>query len=354
MKRQFFLLLAILGISSILLSCGKGTAADNNFPSEIKKPVTPKPNKVVVAYVTSWTSAIPDAKLVTHINYAFGHVTDNFRAVRIDGPDRLRRMAALKRDNPDLKVLLSIGGWGSGRFSEMAADAANRKSFADDCLRVINEYKLDGVDIDWEYPTSSSAGISSSPNDTKNYTLLMAEIRKSIGDEKLLTLASSVGADYIDFAAINPYVDFVNIMGYDISGGTQHHSGLYRSSMSGYLSVDEGVTKHVAKGFPINKLVLGLPFYGHGKKGTVAEYIDYKEIVKLTGFTEKWDDVAKASYLTTASGEFVCTFDSPRAIAEKCLYIKNKNMLGAMYWDYAGDTDDGVLRKAVFDGLNGK
>ena len=346
------MLLTVLGMGNLFLNCSKGSAADSEFSTEIKKPITEKPSKVVVAYVTSWTSVIPDAKLVTHINYAFGHVTDNFRGVRIDGPDRLRRMVALKGDNPDLKVLLSIGGWGSGRFSEMAADANNRKSFAQDCLRVINEYNLDGVDIDWEFPTSSSAGISSSPNDTKNYTLLMEEIRKAIGDKKLLTLASAVSGDYVDFGAINPYVDFVNIMGYDISGGTQHHSGLYRSSMSGYLSVDEGVNKHVAKGFPINKLVLGLPFYGHGKKGIVAEFIDYKEILKLTGFTEKWDDIAKASYLTTGSGEFVCTFDSPRAIAEKCKYIKNKNMLGAMYWDYSGDTDDGILRKAVFEGLN--
>ncbi len=351
MNRYLFILI-LLGISSLLIPCSTGTAADSiNYPTLTKIPTTDKLNKVIVAYVTSWTTVMPDPDYVTHINYAFGHVTDNFKGVRIDRPDRLHDIAALKKSNPSLKVLLSIGGWGSGRFSEMAADAVNRKSFADDCLRIVNEFALDGVDIDWEFPTSSSAGISYSPNDKSNYTLLMAEIRKSIGNKKLLTLASSVSGEYVDFAAINSYIDFVNIMGYDISGGTRHHSGLYRSGLSGYLSVDEGVMKHVNNGLPIEKLVLGLPFYGHGKKDVVAEYINYKDIVKLTGLIEKWDDQAKASYLTTASGDFVCTYDSPQAIAEKCKYIKNKNLLGAMYWDYDGDTNDGILRKAVFNGL---
>ena len=137
--------------------------------------------KIVVAYVTAWSKIMPDSKMMTHINYAFGHVNDTFDGVRVDNPDRLKQIAALKKENPELKVLLSIGGWGSGRFSEMAADQKFRKSFAKDCQRIVKEFKLDGIDIDWEYPTSSAAKISSSPQDTENFTLLMRDIRKAIG-----------------------------------------------------------------------------------------------------------------------------------------------------------------------------
>jgi chitinase len=99
---------------------------------------------------------MPDPAYVTHINYAFGHVNDTFDGIRIDNENRLKSLAGLKKTAPKLKIMLSVGGWGSGRFSEMAATAENRKKFARDCLRVVNEFKLDGIDIDWEYPTSNA------------------------------------------------------------------------------------------------------------------------------------------------------------------------------------------------------
>src|SRR5690606_22880774 len=142
------------------------------------------------AYVTSWTSVMPDPAYVTHINYAFGHVNKDFNGIRIDNESRLRSLILLKTKHPGLKVLISIGGWGSGRFSEMAAVDSNRNKFAEDCLRVIKAFNLDGIDIDWEYPTSAAAKISSSPDDTQNYTLMMKAIREKIGTAKLLTLAS--------------------------------------------------------------------------------------------------------------------------------------------------------------------
>ncbi|HBG53862.1 MAG TPA: glycosyl hydrolase family 18, partial [Rikenellaceae bacterium] len=78
---------------------------------------------------------------------------------------------------PSLKVMLSIGGWGSGRFSEMVACDTHRESFARDCRRVVEEFGLDGIDIDWEYPTNQGPGISYAPEDTRNFTLLMRDVR---------------------------------------------------------------------------------------------------------------------------------------------------------------------------------
>src|SRR5690606_5849618 len=98
---------------------------------------------IVVAYVTSWTDRMPDPTYVTHVNYAFGHVNDSFGGIRISNPNRLTRLTALKTAHPSLHVLLSIGGWGSGRFSEMAASKDLRRAFAADCRRVIEEFALD-------------------------------------------------------------------------------------------------------------------------------------------------------------------------------------------------------------------
>ena len=143
-----------------------------SITAQAQKPAG-EPARIVVAYVTSNPTVMPDPTRMTHINYAFGHVNDTFNGVRISNESRLHSITALKKEAPWLNVCLSIGGWGSGRFSEMAATEENRKAFAQDCARVVAEFDLDGIDMDWEYPTSSSAGISSSPDDTKNFTLLI-------------------------------------------------------------------------------------------------------------------------------------------------------------------------------------
>ena len=115
----------------------------------------PQKNKqIVVAYVTSWSRIMPDPNMITHTNYAFGHVNSSFNGIRIDNPERLKEIVALRTQSPNLKIQLSVGGWGSGGFSEMADDDDSRNLFAKDCKRVVDEFLLDGIDIDWEYPTA--------------------------------------------------------------------------------------------------------------------------------------------------------------------------------------------------------
>jgi len=312
--------------------------------------ITKAPASVALAYVTAWSKGIPDPAYLTHINYAFGHVNATFNGVDIASPEKLRKIVALKAAYPRLKVCLSIGGWGSGGFSEMAASESSRDSFAADCAHKLTDFNLDGIDVDWEYPTSSSAKISASPADTKNFTLLMKALRAAIGQHKLLTLASSAGAGYIDFKAIESTIDFVNIMAYDMSGAPRHHGGLFRSSMSAHLTADEAVRRHFEAGLPADKLVLGIPFYGHGRT-PIKGYIDYKDIIQLKGYKHRFDDTAKAPYLTDDTGKVLLNYENPASIAIKCQYILNHHLLGAMYWDYDADAPDGVLRKTVFEGL---
>jgi chitinase len=289
---------------------------------------------------------MPDPALVTHINYAFGSVNATFNGVDIGNPDRLRTIVALKQQAPALKVQLSIGGWTSGRFSEMAADSITRRAFAQDCKRIVAQYDLDGIDMDWEYPTSSEAGISSSPDDTRNFTLLMHDLRSALGDDKLLTLASVASARYVDFRAILDVIDFVNIMSYDVGRPPCHQSGLYRSEHTGRISTAEAVQAHIDSGVPAARLTMGVPFYGHGI-GAIPDFIDYKDIIHLTGYTRRWDDIAKVPYLVDSAGNFVCNYEDAQSIAAKCEYVIDNNLLGLMYWEYSCDDADGTLRRAV-------
>ena len=305
----------------------------------------PQKEYVIIAYVTSWKDVPVDPTVMTHINYAFGHVNDTFDGVRIDNPDRLRTIVALKAVNPDLKVMLSVGGWGSGRFSELASDDQRRISFANDCLRVVEEFGLDGIDIDWEYPTSDAAGISSSPDDRANFNLLMRDLRAVLGDDRLLTLASSAYAEYIDFRACEKYLDFVNIMTYDMANAPYHHAALYASDNT--KGCCEGAVKaHVEAGVPIEKLVLGVPFYGRGGT-TMPKFVDYRDIETGEEFVEMWDEVAQAPYLADKDGNLVLGYDTPKSLTLKCDYIKENGLLGVMYWEYAGDTPEGELSNVL-------
>ncbi len=306
-----------------------------------------KNDAVVVAYVTSWTQVQPDPTVMTHLNYAFGHVNDQFNGVRIDNEQRLRDIVSLKKQQPKLLVMLSIGGWGSGRFSEMAASEENRKAFANDCRRVCNEFGLDGIDIDWEYPTQKSAGISASPQDTENFTLLMHDLRQALGKKLWLTLASVSSAQYIDFRSCIQYLDMVNVMAYDMANAPKHHAALFRSEHVGWNCASEAVEAHRKAGVPDSKIVLGMPFYGRGKSGQYMKYADLgKQKLK-----KRWDDIGKAPYLADENGELAFGYESPHSIAVKCAYIKEQGLRGAMYWEYADDNAQGDLQRAVWQGI---
>ena len=318
------------------------------FANSCSQNVQSGPDPVIVAYV--WgrgNPALPDPTHITHINYAFGYVTETFDGVGIWNEDFLMAVSNLKQQKPELKVLLAIGGWGRGGFSEMASCEDLRRAFVADCKRVVDQFDLAGIDMDWEYPTNSEAGIASSPDDIENFTALMREIRQILGSDKLLTFASSSSARYVDFEAVLPYVDFINIMTYDMGRPPYHHAALFPSERT-RRSAEESIEMHIEKGVPPHKMTLGIPFYGHGLRN-----VRIADIANLTEYTEKWDEVSKVPYLVNDEGEMVFTFENPRSIAYKSEFIKQKGLLGAMYWQYAQDDEQGTLRKAVWQGVIG-
>ena len=326
-----------------------GNNGDNGDNGNTTPTPTPPPTEtVIVGYAVYWEeSTLPDPALLTHINYAFALIKDDFETLDIKKEGRLKLMVALKKQNPKLKVLLSIGGWGAGNFSEMAADAKHRKAFAKNCLNAVTRYSLDGIDIDWEYPTSSSAGISSNQNDTDNFTLLMKDLRETLGNDKLLTMASSSSARYVKFEDAIQYMDFVNLMTYDMGDPPQHNSGLYKSSMT-HRSCDESVAAHFAAGVPYDKMVLGIPFYGHGDGKAFQDDVDFKDISIDPGkYSIQWDATAMVPYVTDATGKMVLTYDDAKSVGLKADYVKQKGLAGAMYWNIEADDASFTLGNAV-------
>ena len=118
------------------------------------------------------------------------------------GPAYMKRLAAYKKDYPELKLLLMVGGWGANAngFSMMARDPEKRKLFCDECVRICNEYNLDGVDLDWEYPTYAAKTYlgdgsiyynGASKDDRANFSILMKELREALGPDKLISYAAA-------------------------------------------------------------------------------------------------------------------------------------------------------------------
>ncbi|NJO13057.1 MAG: hypothetical protein HC872_05855 [Gammaproteobacteria bacterium] len=121
---------------------------------------------------------------------------------------------------------------GGGGFSDAALSAASRAAFAASAVALLREHALDGLDLDWEYPGQSTAGIKSRPEDKQNFTLLLAAVRQQLdrastrGRDFLLTIASAHGRyfDHTEMDKLHVHLDWINVMTYDfVTGSAPNH-----------------------------------------------------------------------------------------------------------------------------------
>jgi chitinase len=320
---------------------------------------------MIIAYYTENSSVLPDPACLTHINYAHGRFVNKETGdggIWIEQPEKLQKVVELKKQKPSLKVLLMIGGWGdkADGFSEMARDAKKRALFCQTCAEHIKNYNLDGIDIDWEYPTAGPSENGKHPDDTRNFNIVLKELREAIGNEKIISYASSANADYVDWATAMLYLDYVNVMTYDMGNPPYHNAPLYYSaSITKKRSVDQSVSLHKSKGIPAERLVMGVPFYGHGTDPYKAD-VKYNEMStvfssKYEGKNiRKWDAVAKVPYLVDEAGTFLLGYDDEESVTLKGEYVMQKKLLGAMFWEYRHDDSQGTLRKALCRAMYGK
>ncbi|GAA4276161.1 hypothetical protein GCM10022259_08850 [Aquimarina mytili] len=231
---------------SISVTSDGGGCENNNFK--------------VVGYMPSWqgdANAIQYDKL-THINYSFLLPNSDGSLRPLENAAKMQQLVSLGHAQ-GVKVLIAVGGWMDGNdspFTTLAANPSTRTTFVNNLVNFVNQYNLDGVDMDWEYPREG--------NEPQNFELLMQELGQAMHSRgKLLTAAvvvSGWNADGI-LNGVFDDVDFLNIMAYD---GPDH------STMA---QAEGGLNYWLGRGLPKSKAVLGVPFYSRPQAQSYASLL---------------------------------------------------------------------------------
>jgi chitinase len=401
-----------------------------------------------VAYFTQWgiygrdfmvndVDASGAAAKLTQINYAFGNVSVDGKCFEINQlgqgdawADYQRRFTAaesvdgvadtfdqplagsfnqlkeLKKKHPQLKVLMSLGGWTWSRyFSNAALTDASRQAFVASCVDLFLKGNLpklngepqggpgsgagvfDGFDIDWEWPGSEgNTGNVIRPEDRRNFTLLLAELRRQLdaygaqtGQKYLLTAFLPADPRKVDAGVeggVFQSLDFATVQGYDFHGAweamTNHQSALRvpaadPSPPEQEFSVDKAISKYLSLLAPASKLVVGVPAYGRGWTGVgsannglyqssagpatgtwEAGIEDYK-VVKNKAGTRFRDTTNGALWLHDGTNWW--SYDDPTLLTQKAEYITAKGLGGSMMWSLDGDDATASLTSALAAGL---
>lgn len=308
--------------------------------------------KLALAYVEDYRKGIPDDGNFTHLIYSFVEFNDECDGIVIKYPEKLQAMVDLKRENPDLQVLVSVGGYKREGFSEMARDGKKRKAFVKALKQLVDSLQLDGVDLDWEFPTTEAGGHTANRNDSRNYVTLVKDLRKAMGKEKWISYYSDHGAAFIDHKKMVPYVSYVHVSGYNLSIPKEgqrayHQSPLYASSKIGGWCVSKSIARHIDLGIPKEKILMGIPFYGRGK----TPFPTYAECPRFDSYSAGtkivWDNDAQAPYYADENGDLVLGFDDERSIKAKFDFIRANGLPGVFVWNYDGDYPDRRLSRTI-------
>lgn len=336
-----------------------------------------KHKPVIIGYVGGFRGNIVNtdsiaANKLSHINYAFVDIKDNRAWLHHEATDtvNLRRLNELKRVNPDLKILISIGGWTwSKHFSDAVLTDTSRENFAKSAVGIVSHYNLDGVDIDWEYPGMFGDSNVYRPEDRKNFTLMFKDLREQLDDLRKRTgkkyfVTTAIGASreflqHTQMEKAQKYLDYINLMSYDLDDTydniSAHQSNLYAPNNMPYIySADLAISNLKKVGVNPSKIVMGICFYGKGKIANDTTnhglyqvpvrpafgggYTFLKDsLVNQKGYVRYWDNASKAPFLFNAEMKRFITYDDEKSVKLKCDYIKKYHLAGAMFWEYFSD-----------------
>lgn len=320
---------------------------------------------------------------LTHLIWCFAHLEgDSLRLFpsNEEFPQArekvLETMAGFKRTSPDLKVLLSFGGWGGcATCSEVFSREEGRRAFAESAHRLLERTHTDGIDLDWEYPAvPGPPGHAYSEGDRHNFTLLVRELRKTLGERYEISFAAG-GTDAcllkgFEWDSIMPMVDRVHIMSYDLVHGystaTGHHTPLY-SCKGQEVSADRAVQLLDSLRVPRRKVVIGAAFYarfwkdvpdvGNGlfQPGTFSHTVQWSALDTVVNEARGWittrDKEACASYAYNARLREFATFDDAASVAAKAGYVRSKGLGGIMFWQLIDDDPVNGLLNTMYKAL---
>lgn len=312
-----------------------------------------------------------DAAHLNQLNYSFaliqnGEVTGS----HWQGIETFKRYI---EKHPHILPVLAIGGWGADGFSQAASTAQGRTRFVQSTLSLMQRHGFLGVDIDWEYPGSTVAGIAASADDRENLTLLLTELRQGLdalsaadGKERLLGIAVGASASlikHIDGHAVGALVDQVNLMTYDMQtyATASHHTALYAGATQ-QQSAASAVQSCIEAGFPREKIMLGAAFYArlytlksasgdalYASADSGSRSMTYTQLQTFLKDAQVYfDDAAKAPY--AIKGTTFATYDDAQSIHYKGRYVLQQGLMGMMCWEYGGD-DSGELLAAMSAGM---
>lgn len=301
------------------------------------------------------------AHLIDQLNYSFALIKNG--EATGEHWSAIREVERFLQRHPHIDGVVSVGGWGADGFSDACATAEGRQKLADSILKLMDQHGFVGVDIDWEYPGSSAAGIVSRPEDEENWYELLSLLRKGLdarqaehGRDYLLSVAIGCGEEQLKMVnggRLDELVDQAVLMTYDLSGFdkiTGHHAGLYPHE-DRHNSGARAVKLMADSGLSEGKMLLGFPSYarvwrqvtggGTGLNQRAAtsgnKSIGFDEILALEsqGYTAHYDEEACAAYWF--NGENFVSGESQRSIDEKVAWLRENDLLGCAVWSWNSD-----------------
>ncbi|NRB63835.1 MAG: glycoside hydrolase [Saprospiraceae bacterium] len=312
---------------------------------------------------------------LTHIVFCFTILKGHKIGFRKDQDKRtLEKLCALKKTYPNLKVIVSFGGWGGCySCSNVFARELYRKRFAESVKDLLIEYGADGFDLDWESPViGGPPDHSVSKDDRDNFTELIKELRNALPTEMELSFDANTFKSYVEksikWDSVMQYVDYVNLMTYSLPlndpNRTGHHTALF-SSTAQIESMDMGLQRLDSLGIPKDKLIIGAAFYGEmvetvdtinhglGRKGKFIAHITYQEIsntvLKNSNYDYHWDSTSQAPYLYDPTSRRFITFDDRKSVTLKTKYAVENKLGGIMFWKLNADNYNNGLLDAIYD-----
>jgi len=334
-----------------------------------------QPEKVVIAYFMGNGKQAEEYQVekLTHIIYSFLHLEGNKIIANQHDSASIRHLVTLKKRNPGLKVILSLGGWGGCPTCPVVFSTDNgRKEFALSVKQALETFQADGLDLDWEYPAIESIpGYSYSEADRPNFTALIITLRNTLGPDYELSFAAGGFKDFlersVEWDKIMPQLDYVNLMTYDIVNGyskvTGHHTPLYSNTLQ-HTSTEYSIHYLDSIGVPRAKMVIGAAFYArvfkdvpdinHGlyQPGTFSAYVNFRDFEtyfsQSSGYVHYWDSTALAPYSYEPDKKLFATYDNERSVELKTRYVIENDLGGIMFWSLNGDKHSGGLLDAIY------